>query len=196
MPILVTGKNYPVLPVGNYPAVCYEVWDIGYQKGVYKGIPQAPHKIIIAWEVSELMETEDKYNGKRYVVSNFYSLSLGKKANLRRDLIAWRGKEFSAEEIKSFDIEKLIGANCLLNVIHNEKGKATVSSISPLMKGMEKMLPENKRSVPAWVQKFIDNQITLEQAQEIWAMAEEMRREQDDSGQVEDSPNEVSEVPF
>lgn len=177
-----SGTDYPVLPVGNYPAVCYAVWDLGLQQGSYQGKPTVTHKIIIAWEVSEKMETADKYNGKRYVVTKWYTLSLGKKSNLRPDLESWRGKEFTAEECKSFDVETLIGTNCLLNIIHDEKGRAKVSSIAPLLKGIPLMMPENKTAAPAWVIKFIEKALTMEQASEVLAESHSIQ--------------ETSEVPF
>jgi len=181
MPILAkeTNQEYKALPVGTYQAVCYAVWDLGLQQGEYGGIPNATHKVVIAWEVSEPMETKDKYNGKRYVQSSFYTLSLGKKANLRRDLEAWLGRNLSNEEVKSFDVESMIGQNCLLNIIHDKNGKAKVASISPLMKGMLPMKPENGPGALAWVKKFQDHQITEEQAQEIWAEAQSMKEAED-----------------
>jgi hypothetical protein len=73
-------------------------------------------------------------------VSKFYTLSLNEKANLRKDLESWRGKAFSDAEIENgFDIEKLIGANCYLNIAQNDKGKSVISAINPLPKGMEKL---------------------------------------------------------
>jgi hypothetical protein len=41
-----------------------------------------------------------------------------------------------------FDLEAVIGANCLLNITHNQVGDRTyanVSSVNPLMKGMPTM---------------------------------------------------------
>jgi hypothetical protein len=65
---------------------------------------------------------------------------MNEKANLRKDLKSWRGRDFTEEEAKSFDISKLIGVACLLGVSNKEsKGKTylEVSSVSTLMKGME-----------------------------------------------------------
>ena len=178
------NQEYKVLPVGNYPAVCYAVWDLGYQQGEYKGVPTATHKIVIAWEVSELMETDDKYNGKRYVQSAFYSLSLGKKSNLRKDIEAWLGRSLTEEESKSFDVETMVGKNCLLNIIHDSNGRARVGSVTPLMKGMAPMKPENSNTPPNWIKKFQADQLTLEQAQEIWAEAQSMKESSEESQKI------------
>jgi hypothetical protein len=72
-----------------------------------------------------------------------YTLSLHEKANLRRELETWRGKKFTAEEGEGFDLEKLLGANCQLQVIHNEKDDGTVyanvQAIVPAGRGLEKL---------------------------------------------------------
>lgn len=174
------GQSYPTLPVNNYRAVCFDYWDIGLQKGEFQGKPTVTHKIIIAWEVDERIVSSGASNGQRYDITGWYTLSLGKKSNLRRDLTSWRGKEFTADELKGFDLDNLIGANCFVNVIHKE-GKARVSSVTPLPKGMEKMLPERKRSVPEWVQKFLDKAITEQEAQQIEASSAEVEVEGDEA---------------
>jgi hypothetical protein len=72
-----------------------------------------------------------------------FTLSLHEKGRLRPLLEAWRGRRFTAEELKNFDLEKLINANCQVQLIHNmnESGKkyANVQAIVPLGKGMERI---------------------------------------------------------
>src|SRR3990167_2490369 len=67
------------------------------------------------------------------------------KANLRKHLEAWRGKKFTKEELDGFDVEKLLGVNCQLQVIHNLSDNggtfANVQAIVPLGKGMVKIRP-------------------------------------------------------
>ncbi len=56
---------------------------------------------------------------------------------------------------EGFDIEKLVGKNCLINIVHNTKGDKTYANISGVMalpKGTEQMIPENKNEPPAWIQ--------------------------------------------
>ena len=53
---------------------------------------------------------------------------------------------FTDEELKGFDIEVLIGANCQLGIVHRttENGTyANLSTIAPLLKGMPKIEPLN-----------------------------------------------------
>jgi hypothetical protein len=72
---------------------------------------------------------------------------MNEKANLRKDLESWRGKGFTETEADSFDITKLLGVACLLNVIHkagkNGNTYAVVSGISPVPKGMTCPKQEN-----------------------------------------------------
>jgi hypothetical protein len=91
------------------------------------------------------------------MVSKFYTLSLGDKANLRKDLENWRGKAFSAEELDGFDVQALIGANCMLNIVEydkrdNTKGQA-IGSISKLMKGLPPMVG-TRTEAPEWIAKM------------------------------------------
>lgn len=108
-------------------------------------------------------------------ISKEYTLSLSEKANLRRDLEGWRGRQFTAEELKGFAVEKVLGQPCIIAVIHKTSGKGTlyaaVTSISKLGKGMEcpaqvhaavhyeieqgKSSPVFK-ALPEWVRKKIE----------------------------------------
>ena len=81
-------------------------------------------------------------------ISKRYTLSLNEKAALRKDLAAWRGKDFTAEELKGFDIAKLLGAYCMLNVVHEQsmdgqKTYANVASITPLPSALNKNKPKS-----------------------------------------------------
>jgi len=148
------SSNDENTPLGNQQAVCSFVYDIGTHEGSYNGKPTQNHQCIIGWELSET-RTKGDYAGQPFVVYKYYTLSLNSKANLRKDLEAWRGLAFTKDELAGFDIEKLIGANCLLNLIKYQKEGASnyyakVASISPLVKNMEKMNVVNSE-VPDWV---------------------------------------------
>lgn len=153
-------KNFEIIPEGTHQAVCYGVWDIGYHTNSF-GTKQ--HKIVVSWEINETIKNEGEYKGKRFVISNRYTLSLSEKANLRKHLESWRGKSFTPDELIGFDVEKLIGANCLLNIAHNEKDGKTYSNILSIMqvpKGTQPMIPENDRTPPEWVKKVAEKSET------------------------------------
>ena len=64
-------------------------------------------------------------------ISKFYTLSLHEKSNLGQDLVSWRGRPFTETERQGFDITKLIGVTCQLNVMHTDSGKERISSVMP-----------------------------------------------------------------
>jgi len=144
-----TESKYPIIPEGVYPAVCYAIYDLGNQfSEKYQNVL---HKVLIAWEIpSERIDVEKEgltMNLPR-VVSKKYTLSLGERANLKKDLESWRGKSFTDEEKKGFDIHRLLGVSCMIQIIHvTKEGKtyAQISSILPLYKGMASLTPENDK---------------------------------------------------
>lgn len=158
MPIIAKEEEQgESLPTGMQHAVCSMVCDIGHQKGEYQGRPNLRHQVIVIWELEE-KKKEGKFAGEPFYVSKFYTLSLGEKSNLRADIQSWRGVPFSEQELKGFDLERLIGANCFLNLVKEENGKVKPKAITPIAKGMAKITPTLKQE-PEWVQKFRDKQV-------------------------------------
>jgi hypothetical protein len=80
-----------------------------------------------------------EFNGEQVpmMISQQYTLSAGKKANLRKDLESWYGKEFNDDDLEKaggFDLKKLLGKAALLNLKHSRDGKyANVVSVNPPM---------------------------------------------------------------
>jgi hypothetical protein len=76
------------------------------------------------------------------VVSKRYTLSLDEKATLLKDLVAWRGKEFTQEELDGFSLEVLLGKFCMVSITHSTydgKEYANISSISQVPSALKKM---------------------------------------------------------
>ncbi|HBD96393.1 MAG TPA: hypothetical protein DC057_19640 [Spirochaetia bacterium] len=115
--------------------------ELGTQEMEFKGVKKLLKKANLTWELPTEMEVFNEEKGEQpFSISNDYTLSMFEGANLRRDLEGWRGKGFSEEEATHFDITKLVGVACLLNVIHkpakNGKTYANIASISTLPKGI------------------------------------------------------------
>jgi hypothetical protein len=128
------GGSFTPAPAGTHAAVCCDVIDHGMVEITFSGKTQKKHKITIAWQIDELMDT-----GKPFLVRRRYTLSLHEKATLRRDLESWRGKAFSDKELDGFDVESLLSVVCLINVIHESRNGSTfanVASVMRLPKGM------------------------------------------------------------
>lgn len=144
-----TGGDFKQPPAGNHPARCYKIVDLGTQVGEYQGEPTVRNQVLLTWELpTELMD-----DGRPFSVSAFVTNSLNEKAKLRGWLEAWRGKAFTPDELEGFDLEKILGTTCMLNVIHNAKGKAVVSSIARLPKGLECPVAVNEKSV-FWIEQW------------------------------------------
>lgn len=122
------GADFEMTPEGTYVARCYKIIDLGTQKGseAYGGKEQ--HKVMIGWE---LLDNDVKMeDGRPFTVNQFYTVSLHEKSKLRKDLEAWRGKKFTAEELAGFDLANVLGVYCMLQVVHSEDGKyANVNAI-------------------------------------------------------------------
>lgn len=120
-------SKFTPAPEGLHQAVCVDVVDLGLVKGPFG----EKHKVEIRWQIDAV----NADTGRRFDVRRWYTLSLHEKSNLRKDLETWRGQKFTADELKGFDLERLIGVNCQVQVIHNlsDEGKtyANVQAIVP-----------------------------------------------------------------
>lgn len=133
------GGNYTPLEAGTYLARCYSMTHIGTIQEEFQGEKKIMNKVRISWELpTELKEFKQGEGEKPYVLSKEFTLSLHEKSSLRAFMKSWRGKDFTEEEAKSFDVTKLLGVTCMLSVGHKEsKGKvyAEINSVSPIIKG-------------------------------------------------------------
>lgn len=118
-------------PEGTYPATCIRIVDLGTQAGEYQGQAYERRQIVVTWELSELME-----DGRPFICSKFYTASLNEKSVLHRDLVAWRNKPFTAQELNGFELKNIIGKSCLIQLVKNAKGKINVNTIMALPKGI------------------------------------------------------------
>lgn len=134
--VISEGTNFKQVPVGAYPARCVRIIGIGTQHSEYEGKPNKAIKVIISWELPTELIEDGEYAGQPYMVSKFYTQSLGEKANLRKHLASWRGRDFTPEELAGFDLANIAGKSCMVSVIHSTKGKAKVDSVMALPKGM------------------------------------------------------------
>ena len=131
------GGDFEQAPVGSHVARCVKIIDIGTQKGEYQGQANIRRQCIVGWELPNELMKEGDHAGKPFTVSRFYTASLGEKANLRKDLENWRGRAFTEQELMGFASKNILGKPCMLSVTHNDKGKARVTGVMALPKGMQ-----------------------------------------------------------
>jgi hypothetical protein len=133
-----------LIPAGNYVARCYQMIEIGTVAEIVMGKSSTLHKVRIGWELpEELRVFDDKKGEQPLVISTESTLSMHEKSNLRKELKSWRGKDFTEEEAKCFDITKLLGVPCMLNIIHKpgvsdpSKIYERIAGITPLPKTLK-----------------------------------------------------------
>lgn len=149
MSFIVENKSsFELAPAGNHLARCYQIIDLGTQKSSFEGKESFKREIRLGWEL--FVQTDDgtplmMQDGRPFFISKDYTLSWADKANLRKDLQAWRGKPFSKEEMERFDLNNVMGQWCMLNLIQyqkqNGKDGVKIAGITSVPAAMRQSLP-------------------------------------------------------
>lgn len=171
-----TGAK-PIEP-GLYPARCVGVVDIGLQHNDFNG--KDTNQVIIVFELPTERIEVDGVDKPRWL-SNFYTSSLHEKAKLRKMLETWRGKAFTVDELRGFDLTQIIDKPCMVTVANTEKNGVTrsnITAVSPPMKGMAVAPLENeplifdmdvpdavekKAKLPQWMQDKVAESATWQE---------------------------------
>lgn len=138
--IITATPSYKLPSPGSVQGVLAEVIDLGIISTEWKGEKRESHKCLLTFEIDETYEREGRE--ERLIVSRRFTASLNEKAALRQFLEGWRGRTFTDEELKGFDLEKLVGVNAILSLVHNTDGGKTycnIDSATALLRNMEKM---------------------------------------------------------
>jgi hypothetical protein len=130
-------RNFVPAPEGLHPAVCVDEVDLGDVETAWGPRPT----VEIRWQLGRM----NPETGRRFEVHKRYRLSLHKKSSLRRDLEIWRGQGFTPEQLKGFDLERLIGVPCQVQVQHHRADEETVyanvTAVLPAMPGGPALQP-------------------------------------------------------
>lgn len=130
------ASDFTPAPAGVWPGRLYRLIDLGTVHSEWQGKPTSSRKILLSFELLDPDAVNDE--GKPLSVHRRFTLSLGKKAALRAFLESWRGRPFTDEELKGFDLSKLLGIGALINVTHDIKGDrvyANIQSVTPPPRG-------------------------------------------------------------
>ena len=145
------GGNFKRVPAGAYIGRCYSLIDLGTQLTIGQYGEKMQHKMRIVWELFGEDELGQPLTvdvaGKEMpmTISKSYTVSLHEKSSLRKDLQAWRGREFTDDEAKAFDVSKLMGAYCMVNVTTSEtngKTYSNVAGLTPLPGALKNVKPQ------------------------------------------------------
>jgi hypothetical protein len=143
------GSFTPV-PPGMHLARCYRVIDLGTQKTEWQGQVKYLKKLMIQFEVHGEDESGKPMvtsKGEPMSISKNYTSSLGEKATLRKDLQAWRGRDFTADELRGFELKNILGVWAMISVAksigNNGKEYTNIMSVNPVPAAIKKAgLPE------------------------------------------------------
>ena len=144
-----SNSTFVPVPTGMHLARCYRIIDLGTQESTYMGNIKHLPKVMFQFEV----HSEDSQGnatvtskGDPMTVSKNFTLTLAEKSTLRKDLQTWRGKEFSAEELKGFELKNVLGQWAMISVVETENNGKTytnIATINPVPANMKKVgLPE------------------------------------------------------
>ena len=132
------GSFTPVAP-GMHLARCYRIVDMGTQKTDFQGQVKHLQKVMLQFEVHG--EDEDgkplvTAKGEPMSISKNFTLSLAEKATLRLDLQAWRGRPFTADELRGFELKAVLGVWAMITAARalgkNGKEFTNIVSINPV----------------------------------------------------------------
>ncbi len=147
MPSTVSSKgesSFELIPPGTHYAVCTRVLNLGNQVTKFGSNP----KHFIGFDVPSVRVEWEKDGVKNEgpgFIGGRYTSSLSPKAILRQLLESWRGRAFTEEELKSFDLFNLLGVSAMISVTHTEDGKyANISAIMGMPPGSAKIVAESE----------------------------------------------------
>jgi hypothetical protein len=151
-----TGGSFEKCPPGLHLARCFRILDLGTQQTTFDGVSKLVHQIKVEWEIHGVTEEGEPLlmkDGRPFGVSKDYTFSWADQATLRKDLQAWRGKDFTPEEMRKFDLKNVLDAWCMVNCVEqmSAKGKPyiKVKSVSPVASIIK------KQGYPAAVNKSL-----------------------------------------
>lgn len=117
-------SNHPLLPSGLQKFRCYLMCYAGTQEDSFQGEKKLKPRVFLGFVYPEHKREFREGDGPQpYMKTQGYTFSLGKKANLRKDLEGWRGKKYEGD-YPDVDITTVLGTAGQQNIIHSESGKS------------------------------------------------------------------------
>jgi len=172
------------VPAGVHIGICYAIYDLGTQH--IEAFGKHVHQIIICWELPAVrieIEKDGETKEIARMISAKYTLSLDRRANLLKHLECWRGVEFTKAELDGFDLKKVVGVPCQLQVAHNDKGYAKIQSIMSMPSGQTAPLLEREQQWFSFEETMI-----IPDATPNWIKKEIMKSSEWNSGSTEQPP--------
>lgn len=154
-----SGGNFKPVPPGMHLARCYRIIDLGTQASEWNGVTKQLPKLMMQWEVHGEDEAGNPLltdKGEPMGISKNYTVSLSENATLRKDLTSWRGRDFTAGELKGFELSNVLGHWAMISVstsIGTDGNEYTnINSVNPVPASIKKAgLPEAYNSTTMFV---------------------------------------------
>ena len=165
MPLVIkddAGQQFEVAPPGLHRAVCADVIDLGVKATDYG--PKRKVKFVFQ------LASRNK-QGERFQARCEHTQSLFEGANLRKMLESWRGRTFTEQERKGFDVETVLGVNCQL-ALQQAVSKSTGRTYAKITA----VLPPDKTQPTLTVENY---------TREVWASEKEVQAKQPEHYDVE-----------
>ncbi len=149
------NENYDLPEAGNFQGVIFATYDGGMQPNKFKPNEERVHKMKFGIELNKLY-IDGEFKGQRMTRYPEFTVSLGKKSNLRPVVVAFLGRDLTKEEEEGFELNNLIGWNCQVSILHRvseSTGNAyAVTRLSPILDGIPLIKPILK---PDYLPEFI-----------------------------------------
>jgi hypothetical protein len=199
------GDDRPLPPAGeDQSAVLVALVDLGTHLNTYGGQETWKRKVFLVWELVEVPG--------RLLAHKDFTLSLHEAALLRQFVDSWKSVPLQDDE--DFDVSKLVGQPCLLDIIHKKSkdGSKTFHDVKaakkPIFRGQKVKIaaPEHKPfcwhlddggegKLPDWLPWLYGRSITewIQDSKE--RRGDESEREPGEEGDEGEAPQE-SEAEF
>lgn len=162
-----TESGFTPVPAGMHLARCFRIVDLGSQKSEYMGQVKIQHKIMLQFEVWSEDENGNPTltsKGEPMSITKRYTLTLSDKSALRNDLKTWRGRDFTPEELRGFELKNVLGVWAMLSVSRdtsaNGKEYTNIQAIMPVPPHVKKAgYPDAHNPVQMYSIEDHDNEI-------------------------------------
>ena len=202
------GSSIPKLEGGVYTAISSAIVDLGLQKN--EKFDKTQRKFMMIWTIlNETIEVNGEQLPRQ--LSKEYSFSLHEKSTLRKDLQAWRGKAFTEDELRGFNILNVLNVPCQLQVLLEEKNGRqynNIASIMALPKGSEVEGLDNTyyfdiETMDSWtnwkkIPQWIRERIKKAENYQTTGLAEYVERTEEETDEAIETviPNTEDDLPF
>jgi hypothetical protein len=186
-------------PEGQYVGQCVDTIDLGEKVQDFPGsTPYLGASCALVFRTGE----RNADTGDYVDIAREYTVSMGEKSNLRKDLERWRGKAYTKEQIEAgVPLDKLTGNHALLTVSHRVSGKGrTYANITAIV-GVPKQMASTVDRYDDYVRDEYWAQKKAEYAEAAKRFREESApRTKATGGEFEDFPDaladEDDDLPF